>query len=225
MHQITPGLWEWDMPHHRVLGLQFGRRLTIARLSDGTLWLNAPIKPEPDVVNAINTLGRVAHIVGPNTFHDAFLADSQIIWPQALLHGAPGLARANKKLRVDHTLTNQPASAWADVFDQHVMQGVPALNETVFLHHASRSLIIADLAFNFGPDRDAFSRFIFKLYGVQGRFKPSPLLKSVIKDRSALQSSLTHILSWDFDRIIVGHGTNIESGGKDALRSAYAFLR
>ena len=36
--------------------------------------------------------------------------------------------------------------------------------------------------------------------------------------------SIDAILAWDFDRIIVGHGTTIETGGKAALRDAFAFL-
>jgi hypothetical protein len=36
---------------------------------------------------------------------------------------------------------------------------------------------------------------------------------------------VTEIASWDFDRIIVGHGELLETGGHSAFRDAYAWLR
>lgn len=45
-------------------------------------------------------------------------------------------------------------------------------------------------------------------------------MKASVKDRAAFESSLGTILGWDFDRVIVGHGDVIESGGKAKLRAA-----
>lgn len=213
------------MPHHRVLGvLAFGRRMTIARLPDGTLWLHSPIAPTADVRDTLASLGEVAHLIGPNTFHDAYLPEAQQQWPAALLHGAPGLARANRKLRVDRKLSDAPPDSWGGRFQQHVMRGMPLLNETLFFHAATRTLIIADLAFNLGAERPAFTRWFLRLYGAYGRFAPSRAVKFVIKERAAFRKSLEAVLAWDFDRILVGHGQPVETGGKEALRRAYAWL-
>jgi hypothetical protein len=46
----------------------------------------------------------------------------------------------------------------------------------------------------------------------------------MMKDRATVRSSINHILSWDFDRIVVGHGDNVEVGGRDELRRAFEFL-
>ena len=225
LRPLAADFWEWDMPGHRYLGLQLGRRMTIARLSDGTLWLHSPIKPTNEVRATLAQLGPVAHLVGPNVFHDAFLTDAQLAWPDAVLHGAPGLAQANKRLRIADTLTSDAPPAWAGVIDQHLVQGIRWLNEVVFFHRASRTVIFADLAFNFGANRDVITRAAMTLYGIQGRFKADPLLKILLKDRAALRASIDHILSWDFDRVIIGHGDTVEAGGKDALRAAFAFLK
>jgi hypothetical protein len=32
------------------------------------------------------------------------------------------------------------------------------------------------------------------------------------------------VLAWDFDRVTVTHGEPLETGGKEALRRAYAWL-
>jgi len=42
------------------------------------------------------------------------------------------------------------------------------------------------------------------------------------KDRRAAKQSLERILEWDFDRIILSHGENIESDAKAVLRKAWA---
>jgi hypothetical protein len=45
-----------------------------------------------------------------------------------------------------------------------------------------------------------------------------------LRDKAAARRFLDRILGWDFDRIVVGHGELVETGGRDALRSAYAWL-
>ena len=225
LRPLTADFWEWDMPGHRYLGVQLGRRMSIARLPDGTLWLHSPIDPTDEIRATLAHLGPVAHLVGPNVFHDAFLTDAQLAWPDAVLHGAPGLAKANKRLRVANTLTSEAPPAWAGVIDQHLIQGIRWLNEVVFFHRASRTIIFADLAFNFGPDRDFTTRSAMTLYGIQGRFKADPLLRILLKDRAALRASIDRILNWDFDRVMLGHGDTVETGGKDAVRTAFAYLK
>jgi hypothetical protein len=57
------------------------------------------------------------------------------------------------------------------------------------------------------------------------RFGPSRLDPLLVRDRQAARESLEHILTWDFDRIVVAHGDDIlETGGQEALRSGYAWL-
>jgi hypothetical protein len=62
-----------------------------------------------------------------------------------------------------------------------------------------------------------FHRYIagFKRYPGMSR-----IFRLCISDREAFHASLHHILVFDFDRVIVGHGEMIESDGKAALRRA-----
>ena len=104
------------------------------------------------------------------------------------------------------------------------MRGMPRLNEVVFLHRASRTLVVTDLVFNLGAEMPLLSRVLLKLNGCYNCFAVSRLLRTTIKDRAAVRASLDHTLAWDFDRIVVSHGRNLDSGAKDALRTAFAFL-
>jgi hypothetical protein len=45
-----------------------------------------------------------------------------------------------------------------------------------------------------------------------------------VRDRAAARRSLETILAWDFDRVVVTHGRALETGGREALRRAFAWL-
>jgi hypothetical protein len=220
---LGPDIWELDHPH-TVFGMEMGRRLTAVRLPSGDLWVHASVPPAPKLTAALAALGRVGYIVGPNTFHDAYLEEFVAAYPDAEFHAAPGLAGANPRLQPTHTLGARVPPAWAEVLDQHLVAGVPRLNEVVFLHKPSRTLIVADLAFNLLPPKPWLTRVALTLNDAYGRFTPSRMLKSIIREPIALRASLAHILTWDFDRIVVGHGANIPGGGREALRQAFSFL-
>ena len=220
---LAQNLWEFNAPL-TVLGMALGHRMTVARLPDGTLWVHSPVAHTPLLGAELAQLGPVAHVVAPNAIHDTYLEGWFAAFPQARFHGARGFAKFRPDLKFTDTLGDTPAEAWSTVFDQHVMRGMPRLNEVVFLHRASRTLILTDLAFNLGPEMPWLSRVLLRVNGCYCTFGPSRLLKTTIKDRAALRRSLDHVLAWNFERVVVSHGKNLETGGKDALREAFEFL-
>jgi glyoxylase-like metal-dependent hydrolase (beta-lactamase superfamily II) len=44
--------------------------------------------------------------------------------------------------------------------------------------------------------------------------------KKAVEDPAAFAASVNRMLAWDFDRVIVGHGEPIETGGKEKVRAA-----
>jgi hypothetical protein len=207
------------------MGLPIGRQLVIVRLPSGSLWVHSPIPWSRELRETVWSLGEVGDVVGPNRFHDACLCEFQAEYPHAEFHAAPGLARSRRDVRfVPEPLGDTPPPPWRGALEQHLVAGMPRLNEVVFFHRASRTLILADLAFNFGPDTRGLLALIMKLNGAYGRLAPTRFCRFLMRDRAAVRASLERILAWDFDRILVGHGRNIETGGKPALRAAFAFL-
>jgi len=210
---------------YRAIGLQIGRQLVVVRLPSGGLWIHSPIPWTPALRTELAQLGPVRHVVGPNRFHDECLREFQAEYSDIEFHAAPGLAEDRRDIRfVAQPLSDEPHADWAAVMDQHLVRGMPRLNEVVFHHRASRTLILADLAFNIGPPRPWLTALVMRLNNAWGRFTPSRICRRLMQDRAAVRASLDHILTWDFDRVLVGHGANIHAGGKDAFRAAFAFL-
>jgi hypothetical protein len=220
---LAPHLWELNAPLS-ILGMALGHRMTVVRLPDGGLWLHSPVEHSAVLAAQLSSLGPVRHIVAPNAVHDTYLEAWFAAFPAARFHSARGFAKYRPDLKFTDTLGDTPSPDWAEVLDQHLIRGMPRLNEVAFLHRSSRTLVLTDLVFNLGPDMPFLSRVLLKMNGCYCRFGPSRLLKSTIKDRAALRRSLDHLLAWDFDRVVLSHGQNLETGGRDALRAAFAFL-
>ncbi|HEY0968671.1 MAG TPA: DUF4336 domain-containing protein [Opitutaceae bacterium] len=223
LHPLDAGIWDYHAPL-TILGMHLGHRMTVVRLADGTLWVHSPVAYDAAVASALAALGPVAHIVAPNAMHDTYLEGWFAAYPQARFHGAKGFSRYRPDLNFTDTLGEKADVAWVGLLDQHLIRGAPRLNEVVFLHRPSRTLILTDLAFNLGTDMPLLSRVLLKINGCDNRFACSRLLRTTIKDRAAFRASLDTVLAWDFDRVVVSHGRNLESGGRTALREAFLFL-
>jgi len=137
---------------------------------------------------------------------------------------AAGVERKRPDLQIAGVLTDEAPAEWRGEVDQLYFRGRPFENEVVFFHRASRSLLLCDLAFNFGPRAPLVTRLVMTLMGGYGRFRPTRLDPLLIRDRRAARRSLEQILAWDFDRVIIAHGEVLEHGGRDALRAGYRWL-
>lgn len=223
LHPLSADLWVCRVPY-RAMGMPLGRQIVVARLPAGGLWIHSPVPMTPELRRELAALGEVRHVIGPNLWHDECLREFQAEYPAALFHAAPGLAACKKDVRFGAELSDTPHPDWAGTLEQHLVHGMPRMNEIVFFHPASRSLIIADLGFNLGPDGPWWFGLLMRAYGVWNRFGPTPLEKWMMKDRAAVRDSLDRILAWDFDRVIVGHGRNLEADARRIFREAYSFL-
>lgn len=223
LRELDDGLFVAERPQ-RFLGVELGTRMSVIRLGGGTLFVHSPVEPDPALRDALDAMGTVRFIVAPNRFHHLYAAAFRRTWPGSELHAAPGLRERYPALPVDAVLSDTAPDGWASEIDQHVVKGAPLTNEVVFLHRASRSLLLTDLAFNVGSEAPLLTRFSMWVAGAYGRFGPTLIERIVLRDRAAARASFEHFLAWDFDRVIVTHGKVLESGGRDALRRSYRWL-
>ena len=219
------GLLTIDHPL-RVGPMPVGTRTTLVRLASGGLLVHSPGPLGGGLRAQIEACGRVEAIVAPNCMHHLFLEENIQAWPSAQVFLAPGLREKRTDLGVGEVLGDTAPEAWAGVLEQIVTTGAPRLAEVAFLHPASRTLILCDLVFNIRSVDSAFARVFMRINGMVGHFGPSRLARLFFfQDRAALRNSIERILAWDFDRVVVGHGEIVESGGRGLLEEAFAFLR
>lgn len=223
MRQLAEDLWVVERPL-RFFGLSIGTRMTVVRLRDGSLWLCSPVALDDALKDALLRLGPPRHAVAPNRFHHLFVGEYRGAFPELQLHAAPGLPEKRRDLSFDAVLSDAPPPEWQGQLDQALLEGLPALNEFVFCHRASRTLIACDLAFNLGPEAPLATRAAFTLIGGYGRLRPSLVERVLVRDRDRARASLERILAWSFDRVVVAHGTVLERGGPEALREGYRWL-
>lgn len=218
MKNIGAGIWIVERPF-RLFGAAFGNRMTIVKLSNEELLVHSPIALDNTVKGLVEKLGRVAYIVTPNAFHGLFAADWMTAFP-----GARHIsAKADKKNHPpsSETLSDNVIMAWAPVLEAVHVGGISKVNEFAFFHKPSRTLILTDLAFNIGKNVSLWTKVFFSLNGAYGKFGPSRLMRSMIDDQTALKISLLKIFEWDFEQIVISHGSIIEKDGKEIMRDAF----
>jgi len=213
----------WSTEHH--FGWQAGLipipvRMTVIRLGDGRLILHSPVPLPPELRAQLDALGPVGFLVVPQA-HGKFAAAASQQYPSAQLLAAPRAPWRRKRLPFHASLADQPPAAWAGEIASHHVLGF-RLPEVVLFHRPSRTLVVTDLCFNIHRSSSRVARWFFRANGMWQRFGPSRMIRQLVSDRAAFERSLDHVLRWDFERIVPGHGDVIEHGGPAALRAAWS---
>ena len=157
LRQLDENLWIAER-RQSFYGLEVGTRMTVMRLADGRLLLHSPVALTPDLRRELDALGRVCFVVAPNRVHHLYAGKVAEAYPGAQLWVAPGLERKRPDLVYVAVLGDEAPAPWKGEVDQVFFRGRPYENEVVFFHRASRTLILCDLAFNFGPRAAAPTR-------------------------------------------------------------------
>ena len=223
LSELSTNIWVTERPQ-RFYGLEVGTRMTVIRLADGSLLLHSPVELDAELRRELEAVGRVRFAVAPHRVHHLYAGEVAKVYPEARLWVGPGLERKRPDLVFAGVLGDEAPAEWKNEVEQTFFRGRPYENEVVFFHRASRTLIMCDLAFNFGPRTALPTRLLMTLLRSYGRFGPSTLDPLLIRDRRAARRSLERILDWDFDRVVVAHGDVLESGGREALRRGYSWL-
>jgi hypothetical protein len=197
--------------------------MTVLKLGDGSLLVHSPLALDESLKREIDALGPVGHIVAPSLFHHLYAGDAARLFPEAKIHGPAGLRKKRPDLPLDAVLDGQSEPAWRDDLETLAIQGT-LLDETVFWHKSSGTLVSADLIENFETAEDWWTRLYLQIGGIHGKVGVSRMLRLAFRDRKRARHDIDQLLSWDFDRIVLAHGHPIDSNGVDALREAYEWL-
>lgn len=195
-------------------------RMTVLRLGDGQLILHSPVPISSALREELDALGPVGFIVVPRA-HGRFAAQVSQSYPSAQLLAAPSAPWRRKSLSFHALLADQPPAEWTGHVESLLVLGF-RLHEVVLFHRSSHTLVLTDLCFNIHRSSSRVARLFFRANGMWQRFGPSRLIRQfAVSDRAAFRCSLEHVLRWDFERIVPGHGDVVERGGPAALRAAW----
>jgi hypothetical protein len=214
VEQIADNLWVLRYPL-TLLGAKIGRSVTVIRLASGKLIVHSTAPFSADDVAVIRALGEPAWLLDVSRFHDSFRKEGRSAFPDIpylVPHGFPDA----EKLRAG-SLDKIPPE-WSGEVEVRRIDGMPQVNEHAVFHVPSGTLIVADVLFNFGEHTTGWTRFFAKtLMRLPGMMGMSLVFRLMIRDRAAFRESLRDIFSWDFDRVVVGHGEAIPNHGKRRL--------
>jgi hypothetical protein len=208
----------------KLLGASFGNRMTIITLPQSDLWVHSPISLNSDMVKKINELGNVKHIVSPNLFHHLHIQEFLTHFPNNHVYGVSGI---EKKLTNSYTVNSLEKAChdglWKPDIESILIEGMPKVNEVVFYHSSTKTLILTDLLFHF-LNTKGWSKCLFTLYGVNEKLSISKLSKALIKDKAKFKNAIEKVLSWDFNKIILSHGEIVKNGGREKFEKSFDWL-
>ena len=182
-----------------------------------------------ETLKGITELGPVRYLVAATPRHVWRLDGWHTLFPEAQLWVARPTPFTLKKghLPLIATLGETPNPAWADDLDQMAFKGSRLIEEVLFLHRASRTLILDDLIqFHPGVKGKPLRNALFKLEGVATPPGGVGLdIRLTFTKRDLARRSLAKLLSWDFDKLIIAHGSCIEQDAKPFVEQAFRWLK
>ncbi len=228
--EVSKNIWIAEGECVNFYGFAYPTRSVIVRMATGQLWVWSPISLGIDLKRAVDALGEVAFLVSPNKIHHLFLSAWHEAYPNAQLCGPASTITKRTDLAFDLTLTDDVPAPWKTDFDQVWFNTSAFMDEVVFFHRASRTVILADLSENFGEPflQDHWTwwqRPIARLWKCTEPFGRAPLeWRLSFRKTKALHAARDHVLAWDTKQVIMAHGEWQRADGRKFLENSFAWM-
>lgn len=227
LKQIDKNIWIVDGSEikmsFKIFKMPFTIRMTIVRLSNNNLWIHSPI-----TYNKIKELGEIAYIVAPNKHHYSYILDWYNHYPQVQVYLAKGVRdKLNVEVKEQFILLESVAeTTWSKEIFFTPFKGSIAMEEVVFFHKESATLILTDLIENIEVNNlPIFYKFVFKVGDNQyPKARTSRDLRSSFIYKKRAIESYKIIENWNPNKIIFSHGRIILENGSKKLKEAFFWL-
>jgi hypothetical protein len=221
LEPISDNIWSVPSPLAVFGFIQLNTRMTIIRMKDGRLFIHSPIPWSTELDTMVSELGEVAYIVAPSCFHHLFVGDWKVHHPNALMCGPKGLLKKRQDLQFDVEMTPDSSFPWASDIQTFSLAGMPIVQEYLFFHKDSRTLVVTDFMF-YMPSSTGFTSFYAWINGVKSTLATPILFKSAVKDKPAFLQSLQPLKDLPVSNISLCHHHIIQEDAAEHLLAALA---
>lgn len=220
-------IWTLDGPNVRDMGIWFTTRMTVIKLSDGSLWVESPVPVPSRALDRIQKFGLPRYLVAATPRHVWRLKEWHKLFPQAQLWAPKASPFTLKKENLPFTgILGEVSAPWSDDLDQLAFKGNPLIEEILFYHRKSRTVILGDLIQIHSLAKGKFfHNTLLKFLGVASPLGGVGLdVRLTFIHRKLARQSLEKLISWDFDKLIIAHGACIEKDAKSFVKRAFRWL-
>jgi len=218
---VPDTIWVTERPVW--FGVCLRARTTVVRLAGGALWVHSPCAPTDEVCAALDALGEVRWIVVPNKFHHLEAPATAARYPNAVVVGAKSALPRNPQLRLSRGADDPEYVRATPELSSIPLGGVPFLDETVFFHAASGSLIAADLLIS-ACARDHWTwRIAGRIWGRYEKVRTPPDVWMKTRPSTAVAQSIAQLSALPLERILVAHADPITDRPVQQLAEAWRF--
>jgi hypothetical protein len=229
--QLTPfaqDIYTYEGSTVGFYGFPYTTRMTVIRLPGDVLFVHSPEKLNDELRGELANLGQVRYLVSPNKLHHLFLTEWIDAYPNAITYASPGLAEKRQDIDFHHELCNAPETDWADEIDQLIFHGSSVMEEVVFYHKSSATLVVTDLIENFeAATFNWWQRPLARLTGIVAPTGKMPVdwrMTFIFGDRSKARADFKKILAWQPEHIILSHGLCIRDNALEFLARSFHWL-
>lgn len=216
----------WTFDYDQVLkgGFRMPARMTALPLPNGRIALVSPIPIDDALAKRVEALGEPAALIAPNLLHHLYLRAAHERWPNALVLAPRALAGKRPDLHIDRAIEDGIEDVLGPRLRCLPIAGAPGLDELVFFHEPSATLVVTDLVFNVTSPRGLVAHVVLFLVGAHGRLAQSRAFRFLVKDRAAAARSVRAVLSLGIARVVVAHGDIVERDAGPRLEKALAWM-
>ncbi len=215
--QVAAGVWTVPAPL-RFMGLQLNTRMSVCQLADGGLILIGPVPHSDALAASVDALGPVRGVIAPNLLHHLYVGEWMEAYPKARSFAAEGVAAKRPELSFSATLGPAFDEAFGVDVERFPIHGMPGLNESLFVHRTSRTLIATDFCF-YMPKATGFAAVFAALMGIRTRVRVEPIFKALIRDKAAFRASLVPLRALQIDHLSMCHHAVISEDATATLQA------
>jgi Domain of unknown function (DUF4336) len=222
LRAIALSLWVVDGVDLVLPGrIYFPLRMTIVQTQPGELLLYSPVALDDEMTRQISDLGKVVHIVAPNTFHTLFANAARQRFPGATLWASDATRKKHKNLQVDAVVTENMPNPFGGA--TRCLQVPSKFGELTLFHDVSASLIVCDLVFNIAP-KNWITGLVLSAVGCNNTLGQSRFWRRAVRDRTQTRQATERIVSQPYTRLIPAHGTIVDDNAVPRLREAMSWM-